>query len=89
MAKNAIFYLKVLKKYTPETFSEEYIRHCGVIPVQSFGSHIHPQLPGLGLRNYYIDNQSQDSHNRTATIGSHDRAAAKGKPSKDNHKGMV
>jgi hypothetical protein len=39
------------------TIFEEYINFkifrnlkcCGVIPVQSFGSHIHPQLPRLGL----------------------------------------
>jgi hypothetical protein len=27
-----------------------YLRRCGVIPVQSFGSHIRPQPPGLGLK---------------------------------------
>jgi hypothetical protein len=27
-----------------------YLRHCGVTPVQSFGSYICSQLPGLGLR---------------------------------------
>jgi hypothetical protein len=26
------------------------LRHCGAIPVQSFGSHISPQPPGLGLK---------------------------------------
>jgi hypothetical protein len=26
-----------------------YLRHCGIIPVQSFRSHIRPQSPGLGL----------------------------------------
>ncbi len=35
-------------------FFEVYINfkivHCGVIPVQSFGSHIRPQPHGLGLR---------------------------------------
>jgi hypothetical protein len=31
-----------------------YLRHCGVIPVQSFGSHIHPQSPGFGLRDLYF-----------------------------------
>ncbi len=43
--------------YTPKTFFEEYInfknfhslKHCGVTPVQSFGSHIRPQPPRLGL----------------------------------------
>ncbi len=46
-----------MTKYTPETFFQEYInfktfcnlRRCGVIPVQSYHSHICPQLPGLGL----------------------------------------
>jgi hypothetical protein len=27
-----------------------YLSHCGVIPAQSFGSHIRPQLHRLGLR---------------------------------------
>jgi hypothetical protein len=27
-----------------------YLSHCGVIPVQSFGSHIRPQPHGLGLK---------------------------------------
>ncbi len=27
-----------------------FLRHCGVIPVQSFGSHIRIQPPGLGLK---------------------------------------
>jgi hypothetical protein len=57
IAKNDIFCLKVTK-YTPMTFFKEYIifknfcylRCFGVIPVQSFGSHIRPLLPGLGLR---------------------------------------
>jgi hypothetical protein len=43
-------------------FFEEYINfkivlyliHCGAIPVQSFGSHIHPQPHGLGLRVNYL-----------------------------------
>jgi hypothetical protein len=43
--------------YTTETFFEEYInykifcylRNCGVISVQSFGSQIGPQPPRLGL----------------------------------------
>jgi hypothetical protein len=26
-----------------------YLRRCGVIPVQSFGSHIRPKPSGLGL----------------------------------------
>jgi hypothetical protein len=48
---------KYLTRYTHELFFEEYINfkivhslsHCGVIPVQSFGSHIRPQPHGLGL----------------------------------------
>jgi hypothetical protein len=49
-AENAIFHSKVLTRYTPETFFEEYVnfeifcylRHCGVIPVQSFRIHVRP-----------------------------------------------
>ncbi len=44
---------KYLIRYTPEMFFEEYINFkichylscCGVIPVQSFGSHIRPRRP--------------------------------------------
>jgi hypothetical protein len=44
--KTPFFAQKHLRKYTPETFFEEstiskifcYLRHCGVMPVQSFGS---------------------------------------------------
>jgi hypothetical protein len=58
--KTLFFAQKYLTRYTPETFFEEYInskifsyfRHCRVIPVQRFGSHIRPRLPGLGLRWY-------------------------------------
>jgi hypothetical protein len=46
-AKNTVFRLKVLNKIY--VFKEYisfkifcYFRHCGVIPVQSFGSHIRP-----------------------------------------------
>ncbi len=54
-AKNAFFALKYFTKYALQVFFKEYIkfeifsylRRCGVIPVQSFGS---PQPPGLGLR---------------------------------------
>jgi hypothetical protein len=57
LPKTPFFTLKYLTRYTPETFLEEYInlkffsylRHCGVIPVQNFGSHIRLQLPGSGL----------------------------------------
>ncbi len=45
-----------LTKYTQEMFFEKYVNfqnhylsHCGLIPVQSFGSHIRPQPHGLGL----------------------------------------
>jgi hypothetical protein len=56
--KTPFFAQKYLTRYTPEMFFEEYIsfkifcylRHCRVIPVQNFGSHIRPQPPGLGLR---------------------------------------
>ncbi len=49
--KNAGFYLKVLTRYTPEMFCEEYIIFKSftsedVYPVQSFGSHIRPQQLG-------------------------------------------
>jgi hypothetical protein len=47
---------KYLTRYTHETYFEKNVNfqnhclsHCGVIPVQSFGSHIHPQLHRLGL----------------------------------------
>ncbi len=60
--KTPFFALKYLTRYTHETFFKEYINfkifrnlsHCGVIPVQSFGSHIRPQPHGLGLRVYEI-----------------------------------
>ncbi len=62
-AKTPFFAKKYFTRHTPETFFQEYInfkifcvlRHCGVIPVQSFGSHICPQPHGLGLR---LDNYS-------------------------------
>ncbi len=56
--KTPFFALKYLTRYTHKTYFEEYINfksfrnlsHCGVvIPVRSFGSHIHPQPHGLGL----------------------------------------
>jgi hypothetical protein len=56
--KTPFLALKYLTRYTHETFFEEYINlkifrnlsRCGVIPVRSFGSHIRPQLHGLGLK---------------------------------------
>jgi hypothetical protein len=56
--KTPFFALKYLIKYTHKTFFKKYINfkifrnfsHCGVIPVQSFGSHLCPQPHGLGLR---------------------------------------
>jgi hypothetical protein len=56
--KTPFFTLKYLARYNPELFFDEYINckifhylsHCGVVPVQSFGSHILPQQPGLRLR---------------------------------------
>jgi hypothetical protein len=46
--KTPFFAKKYLTRYTPETFFEEYISYCGVIP---FGSHLRPQpqQPGLWL----------------------------------------
>ncbi len=62
LPKTLFFAQKYLTRYTPKTFSEEYItfkifcylRHCEVILVQSFRSHICPQPPGLGLICEYI-----------------------------------
>jgi hypothetical protein len=50
LPKTQFFAQKYLTRYTPKTFFEEYInfkifsylRHCGVIHVQSFGSHTPP-----------------------------------------------
>jgi hypothetical protein len=52
---------KYVTRYTPKMFFKEYInftifcvlRHCGVIPLQSIGSHICPLPPGLGIMNVY------------------------------------
>jgi hypothetical protein len=60
VAENAVSYLKVLNKIYSRDVCEEYInfkifrnlRHCGIIPVQAFGSHICPKPPGLGLSYY-------------------------------------
>jgi hypothetical protein len=56
LPKTPFFAQKYLKRYTHETFFEEYMNfearylsHCRVIPFQSFGSHIRPQPHGLGL----------------------------------------
>jgi hypothetical protein len=56
IVENAIFYAKVLNKIFQNVFEEYmtfkmfcYLRQYGVIPVQSFGSHIRPQPSGLGL----------------------------------------
>ena len=55
--KTPFFAQKYLTRYTHETFFEEYtnfqahyLSHCGVIPLQSIGSHIRPQPLGLGLK---------------------------------------
>jgi hypothetical protein len=61
-SRTPFFAQKYFTRYTPEMFFEEYINfkivhnlsHCGVIPVQSFGSHIRPQSHGLGLILTYI-----------------------------------
>jgi hypothetical protein len=55
--KTPFFAQKYLIRYTPKMFFEEYInftnfsylRHCGVVPVQSLGSHIRLQPSELGL----------------------------------------
>jgi hypothetical protein len=38
-----------------------YLRRCVVIPVQSFGSHIHPQPSRLGLNCLYENTEAADS----------------------------
>jgi hypothetical protein len=55
--KTPFFTQKYLKRYTHETFFEEYMNfethylsHYRVIPLQSFGSHIRPKPHGLGLK---------------------------------------
>ncbi len=55
--KSGGFAQKYLTRYTHKTFFEEYMNfethylsHCRVIPLQSFGSHIHLQPHGLGLK---------------------------------------
>jgi hypothetical protein len=56
IAENAVFSSKVLIKiYSEYVFSGKhyfkifcYLRRCGNMPVQSFGSHILPQPSGLG-----------------------------------------
>jgi hypothetical protein len=54
--KTPFFAIKILTRYTHETFIEVYtnfkahnLSRCRDIPLQSFGSHIRPQLHGLGL----------------------------------------
>jgi hypothetical protein len=54
--KTPFFAQKYLTRYTHKTFFEEYTNFeahylslCRVMPLQSFGSHIRPQLHGLGL----------------------------------------
>jgi hypothetical protein len=66
--KNAVFYLKVVNKIYSQDVFEEYINfqnkillnRCGVIPSQSFGSHVRPQLPRLGLNKVILS----DSRNK-------------------------
>ncbi len=58
LLKMLIFAKKYLTRYTPETFFDEsinfkifcYLSDFGVMPVQSFGSDIHPQPPRLRLK---------------------------------------
>jgi hypothetical protein len=57
LTKMLFFAKKYSTRYTPDNFFEEYInlknvcylRHCGIIPVQIFRSHIRTQPPGLEL----------------------------------------
>jgi hypothetical protein len=56
LPKTPFFAQKYLTRYIQNTFFVEYINfkshylcHYGVISVQSFGSHIGPHRPGLGL----------------------------------------
>ncbi len=59
--KRPFFAQKYVTRNTHETFFEEYTNfqahyfsHCGVIPLQSIGSHIRPQPHGLGLTNFHV-----------------------------------
>jgi hypothetical protein len=65
-AKNAIFYLKALNKIYFWDVFDEYINFkiflCGVVPVQSFGGHICPNPPGIGL-NKQLPNETFLSQN--------------------------
>ncbi len=64
IGKNAIFHLK---EYTPDFFLRNilifkifcYFRSCGVMPVQSFGSHICPQPRGLDLKPQQTKNDTR------------------------------
>ncbi len=66
LPKILFFYQQYLTRYIPKTFFEEYINfkmfhylsHCGVIPVQSLGSHIRPHLPRLGLNHSWKEKKS-------------------------------
>jgi hypothetical protein len=56
LPKTPFFVHNYLTRYTQETFFEEYMNFeahylscCRDISLQSFGSHIRPQLHGLGL----------------------------------------
>jgi hypothetical protein len=60
--KKTFFNQKLLNKIYSQDVFKKYInfkifrnlRRCGVIPVQSFGSHIRPQPPRLGLKQKLI-----------------------------------
>jgi hypothetical protein len=58
--KTPFFALMYLTRYTHETFFEvytnfegPYLSRCRDIPLESFGSHIHPQPHGLGLKTVF------------------------------------
>ncbi len=75
--KTPFFALKFLTRCTHKMFFEEhtnfegyYLSRCRDIPLQSFGSHIHPQPHGLGLSHCRVKSlQSFGSHLRPQPHG--------------------
>jgi hypothetical protein len=74
-------------------FFEEYINlkifcnlsHCGVLPVQSFGSHIRPQPHGLGLIQYQLGQEERSLCGRQSRP-----QLSRDQPSElNNHEGVV